>query len=409
MYHDEISTLLNMYTRAPTSSVNVVDAAFRKLLIYNGPPETHSVELMFNLFVNNIGLEYAITWALGYCGVHLFEHVHNPSRKVINKAVALDNNLYYSYKNVLTEEDIIEIVTTPPSTTFGPSGWHLLYKLLPQPHTVIIAALTTDIHAIRAVKNKTSQICNFLLLERRLTESLLDNIQLLDFDKDSLDSYVLDGVISHNWSLKHLSPELMTEKLLLMVLSRNNNTDLQYVVTKRSDLINDELIKVALSGKLMWTSCGNFRYVPQHMQTIEMCRRFTKHNISNLQFVSSTYVLQDIIDKPNAMLQEDWNILHTQHVTPMIGKLVAHMSKSTRKKRYDIFTTFNEEEIMELLPLYPTAYQYLSLQQMTPQNTQRAITLSGWNIKSVPQHLYTDELFAAAITITPEAIKYAHT
>lgn len=402
---------MDIYTKTNNlSNENIIGNDFRKRLIYNGPPETRSVEGMFNLLSNRMGLEYAIIWAFDECDVRLLSYITNPSRKVIIKAISLDRSLYHKYKDFLKEDDLINIVKTSSSSLWSRPGWDLLHELDPQPENVIIAAISYDVYAIKAVKNKTPEICNYLLLNRRLHEHLLDDLfrpliySVPNFEPKAFNDYVLEGVVKHNWSLKYLIPELITYELALIVLTRDNNDNLRYITNKCPNLIDENLIQISLSGNNSWVS--NFRYVPDKMQTLEMCRKYVKININNLCFVSNNYILQDVMDKHPSILKEDWNILKQKNVTPLIAKLICFFSKSTRKKRFNIVSTLNEIEILELLDYCPYAYQRLLPKQHTNKISTKAVAVCAWNIQNVPTEFYTDELFQMALTLEPKCMKH---
>lgn len=399
--------------KVETPGVNILNDDFYDNIIYNGPPQTRSEEPMFRLLAANMGIEYAIIWALDLTGNNLFKYITNPSRKVLNKAISMDCDLYDKYKDKLIEDDLIKIVQTNGSGLFGPYGWRLLYKLDPQPTTVIKAALEADSAAIEAVKNQTAELCEYCVFHERFCHLSLDHIKCRT---EKIENKIFENVTNGRWSFKYLPKKLITRDLLEKTVVKDYDDSLQYVVNHRlvklgwdgisshlsDDLVDESLVTLATSNP----KSSNFRYVPDSLKTIEMCRKFIKLSIHNLMWTPNKYKLSDVTDYTILKDSAVYKYIENEHITSALAKMIYSFNTNTKRHKFNFINDCTDDEIMILLRYYPGMYRNLSSGRKTFEITTHAVTLDGWNLQYVPDKYYNDEIYNIAIGCQPGAIKY---
>lgn len=379
-----------------SKDVNILSPEFYKKVIYNGPPETRSEEMMFRMLLAQMGSDFAIGWAFELSGVGLLKSITNPSKKVINKAISLDTSLYKDYKDQLTEEDLVSIVKMKSSELFGRPGWHLLYKLDPQPAVVIKAALDSDMGAMAAVKEQSVEYSEYCILNDNCQYWKLD---LLKVRSPKVEQKILEKVIEGKWEFKFLCKELMTYDLAAKALAKPYNCDLQHI---RDDLIDEHLIKIVLSNSNL--IYNNARFIPDRFKTLEVCRKMVKMSSSYIKHVPSRYRLNEVTD--NTFMKDKIAYAHLQneYITSGLVKMIESFNTATKKTRFNFINDCTEEEILIILPYYPQMYRLIK--KKTSLITSRAVSLDGWNIQDVPDDQYSVELYEIAIASRPGAIKH---
>lgn len=381
------------------SNVNILHNDFYKNVIYNGPPMTENRSGMFRMLAANMGTEFAIIWALDLSGVRLLKYITNPSSKVVAKAISIDNDLYNQYKDELIEEDLITIVQMSGSGIFGPEGWKLLYKLDPQPIAVIKAAIDYKSEAIKAVKEQTPELCEYLVLQNKFYESDLNHIK---FRTPKIENKILEKVLEGKWSLKYLSKELMTRQLIEKTLVKNYNSDLRYIVGHRDDLIDESLIEISISNP----DSRNIEFIPDQFKSLDVCRKIVKLSRHNLKFVPSRYRFNEIVDKEFVKDSLVYKRIENEYITSGLVKMIDSFNTATKKTRFNFINNCTEEEILILLEYYPNIYGTLWEDKRTIKITEKAVTLEGWNIQYVPDAQYNIELYEIAIASRPGAVKH---
>ena len=399
-----INQLIDLFTQKVSNpcAENIISDEFYRKLIYNGPPQTTNETPMFKLLAANMGLEFAINWALDRCGVLLFNYIANPSRKVLCTAISLDPQYYDKYKSRLTEDDLILIVKMKGSGLFGPPGWRLLYKLDPQPLSVIKAALDVDSKAISAIKDQTPELCEYCVLQKHF--SCMD-LEYVKHRTTKINQKILENVRSRNCPLRLLNKSLITRDLLEPFLVQDYDDSLKDVVGYRDDLIDASLIEMATSNP----NTRNFKYIPNNLKSIEMCRKFVKISLDNLLWVPSCYKLNEVTDESVLTDRAYYQKYQNESVTTALAKMLIAFKTSTRRQRLDFINDCSEDEIMLVLQYNPRAYCKLRDNRKSDRVTIHAIRLNGWNLEYVPANQYNEELLNIAISSEPGAVKYKRT
>lgn len=395
-----INTYVDLFTpkKIDPPNVNIIGKDFYDNLIYNGPPRTQNETPMFLLLKSNMGIEFALKWALEHCDVDLIKLIINPSKEIIRTAIILDNKNFDQFKNQLTEDDLIKIVKSKNPDIFGPEGWKLLFKLDNQPPLVVRAAIESDCESIKAIKNQTPEICEFCVLNNNFQE---EDLKYVQHCTDKINAKILDCVRNKGWKLSKIDGSLITRELVEMVLVRDHDSSLKYIFEKRSDLIDQQIIDLSVRNP----NSRNFPFVPDNYKTLEMCKRFVKISISNLYYVPSKFTFDQIVED-KSKFKDIYEKVKNIPICTASAKMTIHIRYATRRERFNFVQQLNEDEILTILNYLPKLYCKLTEDQKTQRVTLFALLKDGYNLQYVPKDEYNDELVQIAIASQPNASRY---
>jgi len=137
--------------------------------------------------------------------------------------------------------------------------------------------------------------------------------------------------------------------------------------------------------------------------TKEICEDVIKINQNAIEYIPPEYQTEEICKL--AIKGRGSNLRWCHIITKDMINIILKTTGGPRKNRFDFVKSFNESDILRIIPSFPSIIKYLNPEQQTDTIIRKALNTDGYCYQYVINKCH--DYLEIALTNQPKAIKYA--